>query len=79
MKLQKLGGYAAIAGVCAFIIYGIVYIPAFMVPQLLVVSQPLVMIARLTAFAAAVWIGIVLLREKQIQPAAREIEASAVI
>ncbi len=59
-----------------FIFAGIVWIPTFMVPQLLRISQ-LPVIAGILAVVATVWIGIALLRQKRPQPAPKEMAASS--
>jgi hypothetical protein len=58
---------------------GIVWIPTTIVLQLLRVSQflAILIIAVILSFLAQVWIGVALLRQKQPQPALKEMAASS--
>ncbi len=57
---------------------GIIWIPTSIVPQLFraIQLEGIPSIANLLSFVSAVWIGIALLRQKQSQPAAKEMAAS---
>ncbi len=52
-----------------FLLTGISWMPRFIVPQIGYITDPL-------SCVASIWIGIALLREKQLQPAAREMAVS---
>jgi hypothetical protein len=59
-----------------FIFAGIVWIPTTIILPLSQFSQRLFIAAALLSVVATVWIGIALLRQKQPQPAAKEMAAS---
>ncbi len=71
----KTGSFSRILG-WLVLVAGIVFIPTTIVLQLSRVSQLLFTVAALLSIVATIWIGIALLRQKQPQPADKEMAAA---